>query len=205
MSLPKVVCPVCYRQLKPDRQPSVLEDLGRGDSPAPSKSGAHAKGGEFELQMCKLIAKTFDRDYNKFTPRSPNSGARATPEWKGDIAKIGDAVTLFPFTVECKNSQDWSFESFFAHPDHSVLYGWYKKVQLEASIGDYNPAVFFKRFGTPAFAMIEWHVYYDLTCVTPRFDPTFLVQCDVGSDCLVILKVEEFLSQWKMHILTPKD
>jgi len=181
-----------------EEQHHILESLSRPvNIPSPTPKGANAKGADFELFVSKAITEAFGRtDNNKFSPRSPRSGARATPEWKGDISLVGDAVKLFPFLIECKNDDLWTLESFLSRPQKSTLYGYWLKIKREASNTNFHPALCFKRFGTPAFWMVERSVADLVLPLSWKHPVRLTMDLKVEAEQLTMMYFQEWLPLW---------
>lgn len=65
------------------------------------------KGKNFERKVAKILTEKLCMEFN----RTPQSGGL---RWASDNNVYGDIVTPdnFPFIIECKNRENWSFDQF---------------------------------------------------------------------------------------------
>ena len=184
-------------------------------------AGARDKGSEFEVVVAKAITQSFGLEpsmYEYNFPRSPDSGARETPAWKGDIAPVPFMFHYFPFVIECRFRQEWDFPGLMA--GKSAAYAWFDEVtkhslnvrvassvlsRLEAMSGvspHYSqPLLVFKRNRIPAMVMVNTHLVDALSANSGfwQSDGWELRTCWKGKFAY-ITTLTRFLELWQSHL-----
>ena len=102
------------------------------------RKGSKQKGNSFENQISKLIRAKFIPDgvdskvaYN-LIHRTSMSGGRTE---RGDIVIQPPVLTYFPFFIECRNRQQWTWAQVWKNPVDSVIGRWY----FEDAVGKCHP------------------------------------------------------------------
>jgi len=115
--------------------------------------GSRRKGNKFENDVAKIIGKWWYNDETALV-RTPLSGGH---HWAGDIIPKNDDPD-FPFCIECKNQEGWSFEQLFTAPE-SQIYQWWKQTVDECPEGK-DPILIFTRNRLPIFIAVEEIIFF---------------------------------------------
>jgi hypothetical protein len=100
------------------------------------------KGARGEREVCKVFAEWWGAEFS----RTPLSGGWATAKTRDSVNAAGDLVcsdTRFPFTVECKFVEGWSFEQLLTAPKCN-FYKWWDQAVGETPEGKMPLLVFTK-------------------------------------------------------------
>jgi hypothetical protein len=161
--------------------------------------GAKDKGTGFELQVAKKIAKELGIDQQRYLPRAPESGARV--QWKGDIVATDKLASVWPFLIECKKQEGWSFEALLKNGRSNIIAEWYIKACEQAKESyDKTPLLIFSRNYQP------WWIAFPLQLfvaahLQPEFYIHFAMQIDEKTRHVgVVCTYEEF----EQKFLVPK-
>ena len=145
-----------------------------------------SKGAAFERKVAKLFSDAYEMDFR----RTPLSGgwAKDAEVAAGDLVCLGD--DSFPYIVECKKQEGWSFESLFT-PDHAWFDCWWEQA-VEECPNSKEPLLVFSRNYMPIL-------------VAMSSDVGFGVQAEMfaslawNGDRIIITDLESFLEWDKEH------
>ena len=149
--------------------------------------GAKDKGTGFELQVAKKLAKELDINQQRYLPRAPESGARI--QWKGDIVATDKLASIWPFLIECKKQEGWSFETLLRNGQKNIIAEWYIKACEQAKESyDKTPILIFSRNFQPWWVAFPLHILNTFQKPLPEFYIHFAMQIEevrhVGTICL---------------------
>lgn len=119
------------------------------------RKNGKAKGARAELEVAKLLEAWWAPFEPGSFKRSPGSGgwAHGTSAQK-EFGTAGDIITKaksFPWSVEVKRREDWSFEVFRAGKP-SPVWGWWEQACRQAKDSDKRPMLWFRQ------SRMDWHV-----------------------------------------------
>lgn len=95
--------------------------------------------------------------------RTPSSGGWGTPELRGSFRVSGDLATTsttFPFSVEVKRREGWSWTTLLAGKP-SPVWGWWRQTLTAATEMKAHPMLWVRRSQQP------WLVLVPALCVEP--------------------------------------
>jgi len=100
---------------------------GKKRTPSQVGKGSKQKGSNFENEISKRIRKYFIPGVDKKTAynlvhRTGMSGGRTE---RGDLIVQPPLLSYFPWFVEARNRQSWSWENIFKKGKDSVIFKWY--------------------------------------------------------------------------------
>lgn len=106
------------------------------------------KGNRAELQVAALLEGWWERCEPgcKFV-RVPSSGGWGTPLLRSEFRVSGDVATTakkFPWVVEVKHRESWSWERLLAGKP-SPVWGWWAQARRQASEMSLAPMLWFRR------------------------------------------------------------
>lgn len=130
----------------PQKEIKLRRKLNRRLSPIKPQS-RKSKGREFQKQVCKDIAEKFGFEFNQ---RKDNSEVKFRPMGQSgvDIILLGEARKLFPFSIECKNTNKLTLETF--------------KQAIENEEKEMNWLIIQKRKGLKnPIAILDWYVFLE--------------------------------------------
>jgi hypothetical protein len=117
------------------------------------KINSKKKGNGFEL----LIAKKLTEWWGETFSRTPCSGGWHKKHEEGKRVR-GDLIcpNSFPFMIECKKREEWSFDNVFS--SKFVPLKWYKKLkeELEADDSDQIPMLIFTKNRLSVYCLSCW-------------------------------------------------
>jgi hypothetical protein len=87
------------------------------------KGGGRVKGSKFELVLAKQISKAIGLPYGSAVRRTPNSGALTT---RADLYIAPKYFDRFPYFLEAKCRESWSFQKYFTSKTEWEVFGWYR-------------------------------------------------------------------------------
>jgi len=82
-----------------------------------SAAAAKAKGRRFQQEIAKIISDMIGLEYG---PDSPVS-SRGMGQSGVDIVLIGEAIKLFPFSIEAKNQEKFSLPAWIRQAETNIL------------------------------------------------------------------------------------
>lgn len=153
-----------------------------------TKGRAKGVGGELE------VAKLLERWWGQVEPgcrfvRVPMSGGWGTPTLRPDFKASGDIATnasRFPFTVEVKRREGWSWERLVACRP-SPVWGWWRQAQAQAGECGLEPLLWFRRNRERARVMVRSEVGVRFPeVVAHTFAVGSLLSLDVGWTPLIL-------------------
>ena len=160
------------------------------------------KGAVWELKVAKellaLLNEHFPQDqpFNYFSAtniswdmkRSEASGARSEP---GDLVMSPRLFDYFPFHIEVKASEAWTFDAVMAMPGKTlrVLEKYVDQARCDADGGDY--VVLMHRNRHPTYIMYK---HGTLKSIMPN--PGFLIEID--GEIFTIAPLTVFMDIWKV-------
>lgn len=102
------------------------------------------KGARGEREVCALLRLWWAPVSDARFERSPGSGG-----WQGkkEFDTTGDIVCsdpTFPFSVECKFRENWSWENFIKD-GKSPVHKWWEQTLHQASLTNKVPCLFFRK------------------------------------------------------------
>ena len=144
------------------------------------------KGNEYESKIGKILGEWWWGDP---FPRSHGSGSSATMS-KGDVVHAGDLYVppSFPWCVECKFQNGWSFDGLMKGNKELIISWWIKAVADAQKCGRPALLVFTKnRF--PDYVMFEYSTDLSMVDVSPIcfIHPEVLTRC-------IIITLRDFMS-----------
>lgn len=94
------------------------------ENPKPSSariktSSAKAKGRNLQNWVCQKISELIKLPWGKDEPIAPREMGQSGT----DVRLVGEARTLFPFSVECKNQKTWNMKKFIDQARDNCLIG----------------------------------------------------------------------------------
>lgn len=126
--------------------------------------GGRKKGANFELVLAKQISKAIGLPYGSAVRRTPNSGALTT---RADLYIAPKYFDKFPFFLEAKCREGWSFQKYFTGKGEWEPFTWYKDA-IEKCADDphypdtVTPILVFTQNRTLPLVMIREDYYINL-------------------------------------------
>lgn len=112
------------------------------------RKNSRAKGAGFERVVAKLLTDWWGATFH----RTPNSGGL---HWKNDTRVSGDIVAPqdggedFPFNVECKKVEGWTFEQILKGAGE--FYKWWEQCSRDAGEHGKIPLLIFSKNRAPVY------------------------------------------------------
>lgn len=117
-----------------------------------------AKGSSFERLVAKLVLEAFPDMTAKDCYRTPLSGGHPTAD-AGDLVLSERLRKLFPYSVECKHTKDWSLHQIM--PLREGVRKWVQQTVKAAEKNGLYPLLVMRGNNTAIYAMVDaafWHV-----------------------------------------------
>lgn len=175
------------------------------------------KGNNYENAIAKEVRATFLPE--DFDPKLAHNLIHRTPQSGGGVER-GDLIIkppiwqFFPWFVECRNRQSWSWKNIWEKHTESLILRWF----FEDAVGkchDYDTdsryprsplLVFTRNQHKNYFAAwardLNFHLYVDYMDIESTFRPCMLVQTDKDADDIVVIgRFDVFLD---LHKRTPQ-
>lgn len=115
-------------------------------------TNGHSKGARGELEVVRLLTSWWHQlEPEAVFKRTPMSGGWATPETRSDFKVAGDICTtakLWPFTIEVKRREAWSFGGFTSGK-MSPVWKWWRQCIEQAAEEDRIPILWARKNGHP--------------------------------------------------------
>lgn len=115
------------------------------------------KGAEGERETAELLQKWWSRlEPGCIFKRTPLSGGWASPEARAGFKTSGDVITTaerWPWCVEIKRREGWSFDSLIAGHARSPVYGWWEQARTAAREIGAAPLLLFRQSRQPWYAL----------------------------------------------------
>jgi hypothetical protein len=154
------------------------------------------KGNKFELEVSKLISEWFYNDKTKLI-RSPTSGANL---YKGDIIPnleknmdffqstrpIRDEMGIFPFVIECKNTQIVDIDTFIFDDEKGFLNKVWNKTCKEAANNKAFPIVICKKNRSKIWMIAEFNTYNYLKADIFDMDINYAINKKGNVDIIIV-------------------
>lgn len=153
------------------------------------------KGADFELEIADVLSQWWGEKVR----RTPMSGGWSAEATSGDITPVGPMREKFPWSVECKKTEDWSFTDLLKLSE--AMNGVYLHehwLQCVRDCSKYNhnnpntqrnPVLIFSANRQPKWVMLEYEYFGE---IFEGDQPASLLWPYLGS-VKIILKLEEFL------------
>jgi hypothetical protein len=129
----------------------------RRDRPALSGRGRRKKGATGEVQVSKLVSAWWCRAEPEVRfKRTPKSGGWATATQRGGFKVSGDICStseIWPFTVEIKRHEAWSFATF-SLGRKSPVWAWWRQAINAAAEENRIPMLFFRHSNQPWLVLL---------------------------------------------------
>lgn len=130
--------------------------------------GARQKGTVYERKICKVLGRWMKCGFH----RVPNSGGL---NWGNKRSICADIICDDPawnFVIECKNREDWTFESLFDTKGRWLEHYWEQCTRdtektKEETGRVYRPMVIFSRNHAPNFVVIRRQDFMKLDTSMP--------------------------------------
>ena len=121
------------------------------------KINSKAKGADYELKICKVLAEWYQEEFH----RVPASGGL---RWGKDNRVSGDIIpqvgSTFPFSIECKKREDWTFEQVLRGTGE--VESWWTQCTRDAANVDKKPLLIFSKNRAPDYYMMDAHDYTEI-------------------------------------------
>lgn len=120
---------------------------------------ARSRGARYERKVRDVLSEWWGSEFT----RTPQSGGFATKQFRDNWNAAGDVVTpddTFPFSVECKNQEDWEFEKLLTAPKNN-LFLWWEQTYDQTDLMSKIPLLVFTKNYKPDFFMmaeVDWPV-----------------------------------------------
>ena len=163
--------------------------------------GSKAKGSNFENKLAKMIRETFIPEgvdskvaYN-LVHRTSMSGGRTE---RGDLIIQPPVLQYFPWFIEARNRQTWSWEQIFKNPQENTIVKWYfkdaqGKCHPYAGKHSRQPMLVFTKNNDGIYCCIDGIDFVNLIH-TSAHTFSFKLSLDMGAvGNLIILSFEEVL------------
>jgi len=163
------------------------------------RKNSKAKGNRFEIQVCRMLTDWwFPGEYDSKAKASelPFRRAWGSGGWdkRGDPGDVKLITSLdFPFSVEAKNRQSWSFDALLKGNKNCELLKYWEQTLEDASVNGLIPLLLFTRNYDKVYAAIPSAFAYHLNVVSPLFFPFVTIRVEVA-DGMTILLAEELMN-----------
>jgi len=125
-----------------------------GEKDKKPRINSRTKGSEYELRISKILAEWYQEDFH----RVPSSGGL---RWGKDNRVSGDIIaqegSTFPFSIECKKREDWTFEQLLKGVGE--VESWWAQCIRDASNVDKKPLLIFSKNRSPNYYMMSFDDY----------------------------------------------
>lgn len=127
------------------------------------------KGNNYELHICRRMSewwfgKSFDKVKGGELPfrRTPLSGGWDKRE--GSDVNLMQEGEEFPFSIECKNQEKWSWDSLFKGGEKNPIWGYWEQCEKAAKEKNKVPLLIFSKNFNPDYVMmsaVTWGMFPD--------------------------------------------
>ena len=158
------------------------------------------KGNTFERKIANIIREVLDAPKDR-VQRTPLSGGMYE---KGDLIVKEPYTEKFPWYVECKNRESWTWPQLIKKPTDNPVFQWFEKTLEECHPYDgripRKPLLIFTKNRSPICVMLRKE---DINLFVRNFDRhfSFSIVIPYESSLVYIVKLEEFLSMWSSEVL----
>jgi hypothetical protein len=110
-------------------------------------------------------------------------------EGKGDILHRPD-LEGFPFAVECKKVEAWTFDSLLEAKAWAV-WQWWAQAKSQAKAANHHPLLLFSKNNRKDYALLDANTAH-LLGVQPQHAPVLLIERSQPSERVVVCRWEDF-------------
>lgn len=114
-------------------------------------AGARRKGANAEIEVAKMLGSWWSLIEEAKFKRTPLSGGWGDADVRGGFKVAGDICTTakhWPFTIEVKRRENWSFGAF-AKGRRSPVWAWWRQCLDAAAEEDRVPLLWARKSGSP--------------------------------------------------------
>jgi hypothetical protein len=118
--------------------------------------GSRAKGSKAEIEVAKLLQVWWAPVEIGEWARTPLSGGWSKPSVRAGFKSAGDIMTTcktFPFCLEVKRREGWSWDRFVAG-GKSPVWGWWEQAEKAAELQGSQPMMWFRKNHMPWWVMV---------------------------------------------------
>ena len=129
------------------------------------------KGSSFELRVSRILSAWWAEDESMLRARAVDLPLRRAPGSGGWDVRRGAGSDLlvmtpdfcFPFGVECKNTESWSFDGLFKGNGGASLLRYWEQCETATRLSSLCPLLVFTRNTYPVYALMprQWAEFFD--------------------------------------------